>query len=100
MNRRQFLTSAGALAAASSIARLSPAATSSRPATTRAAEVIPDNLAWHDVRDWGVEGRAFDDTENYFDRLPARAKSIVRPDVWNLAHHTAGISTRFESDAE
>jgi hypothetical protein len=100
MNRRQFLATAGAFAATSTFARFSSAAPSSRSATTRATETIPDNLTWHDVRDWGVEGRAFDDTENYFDRLPARAKSVVRPEVWNLARNTAGISVRFETDAD
>ena len=28
---------------------------------------------WHDIRDFGVEGRPFDDTEVYYARLPARA---------------------------
>ena len=26
-----------------------------------------NELSWHDVRDWGVDGRGFDDTESYFD---------------------------------
>ena len=32
---------------------------------------------WADVRDWGVEGRGFNDNEAYFDRLPARAKGVA-----------------------
>jgi lysophospholipase L1-like esterase len=55
------------------------------------------DVVWHDVRDWGVEGRAFDDTENYFERLPKRAKEVVRPEVWSLAKNTAGMSARFRA---
>ncbi|MEZ6060370.1 MAG: SGNH/GDSL hydrolase family protein [Planctomycetaceae bacterium] len=58
-----------------------------------------DSLQWHDVREWGVEGRGFDDTVKYFDRLPARAESVVRDAVWNLSRHSAGMMTRFRTDA-
>jgi len=54
---------------------------------------------WADVRDWGVEGRGFNDTEAYFDRLPARAKGIVREAVWGLSRHSAGMMVRFRTDA-
>ncbi|MFN8705738.1 MAG: SGNH/GDSL hydrolase N-terminal domain-containing protein, partial [Planctomyces sp.] len=47
------------------------------------------SIEWHDVRDWGLEGRGFNDTEMYFDRLPARAKANVREAVWNLSRHSA-----------
>jgi hypothetical protein len=56
-------------------------------------------LVWHDVRDWGVEGRGWDDVERYYDRLPARAKGVVRDAVWNLSRHSAGMCTRFVTDA-
>src|SRR5439155_21209791 len=69
------------------------------PRATPRPATVPADLVWHDVRQWGVEGRAFDDTENYFDRLPARAKDVVRPEVWNLSHDSAGMSVRFETDA-
>lgn len=55
---------------------------------------------WYDVRDWGVEGRGFDDTAEYFDRLPARAKGVVRDAVWNLSRHSAGMMVRFRTDAQ
>src|SRR5450432_3397928 len=58
-----------------------------------------DDLIWHDVREWGIEGRGFADTENYFDRLPARAKGVVREEVWNLSRHSTGMSAHFETDA-
>ena len=56
-------------------------------------------LVWHDVRQWGVEGKGWTDTEHYFDRLPARANGVVREVVWNLSRHSTGLSVRFETDA-
>lgn len=60
---------------------------------------MPTDLIWHDLRDIGVEGRGFADSENFFDRLPARAKGVVRDAVWDLSRHTAGMSCRFQTDA-
>jgi lysophospholipase L1-like esterase len=31
--------------------------------------------------------------------LPAKAEGIVRPPVWSLSHHSAGIAVRFKTDA-
>jgi lysophospholipase L1-like esterase len=58
-----------------------------------------DSLAWHDIRNWGVEGKGWGETERFYDRLPARAKGKVRPPVWDLSRHSAGMAVRFESDA-
>jgi len=98
MNRRQFLASSAIALTSTSLLGASAATSqrSSEPAPTTTV-TIPDDLLWHDVREWGVEGRAFSDTENYFDRLPARAKSIVRKPLWDNSRHTAGMSVRFES---
>ncbi len=57
-------------------------------------------VAWYDAKDIGVEGRAWDDTETYYDRLPARAKELVRPPVWLLSQHSAGMCVRFTSNAQ
>jgi hypothetical protein len=54
---------------------------------------------WHDVREWGVEGKGWADTERPFDRLPARASGAVRDVIWNLSRHATGMSVRFETDA-
>jgi hypothetical protein len=58
-----------------------------------------DALAWHDVRNWGVEGKGWTDTERYFDRLPSKAEKTVPPPVWDLSRHSAGMLVRFETDA-
>lgn len=56
-------------------------------------------LTWHDVRDWGVEGKGWQETARYFDRLPAKAESVVRAPVWNLSRHSAGMVAHFRTDA-
>jgi len=85
--RRTFLVSPAALASATALFKL-PQAAADEPA-----------LQWADVRDWGVEGRAFNDTEAWFDRLPGRAKGVVRDAVWGLSRHSAGMLVHFRTDA-
>jgi lysophospholipase L1-like esterase len=98
ITRRRLLASTALTFATTALSRAAEPE-GSRPRPTVRPATVPADLAWHDVRDWGVEGRAFDDVENYFDRLPARAKGVVRPEVWNLSHDSAGMSVRFETDA-
>ena len=58
-----------------------------------------DATLWYDVRLAGVEGQGWAETAAPFDRLPAKAESLVRPDVWNLSRHSAGLCVRFITDA-
>lgn len=60
-----------------------------------------DNLEWHDVTTWGVEGRILPDQKRlrWFDRLPASAEGKVTPAVWNLSRDSAGMMARFQTDA-
>jgi len=93
VSRRQFLAfSAAALAAAETGRSWGAEAASVKPK-------LEDALAWRDVRDWGVEGRGWSDTERYFDRFPRKAKGVVRDAVWSLSRHSAGMCCRFETDA-
>ena len=66
-----------------------------------AQDKADDGIQWHDVQDWGVEGKGWaeTETEKYFDRLPARAQKTVRAPVWSLSRHSAGMLVRFETDA-
>lgn len=61
----------------------------------------PPEVVWHDVSQWGAEGQGWapSDLKAPFDRLPAKAEKIVRPPVWSLSRHSAGISFRFNTDA-
>ncbi len=58
-----------------------------------------DALEWHDIREFGIEGRGWDDTLRFYDRLPQRAQGVVPPPVWDLSRHSAGMLTRFEADS-
>jgi lysophospholipase L1-like esterase len=62
------------------------------PAETIAAD-------WRDARSLTVEGLAFKDTKDPWDRLPARAESVVRKEVWSLSRDSAGALVRFISNA-
>lgn len=97
VNRRQFLATTALAFSSPLLAQTVPTTAPSTQPTTK--PTIPSDLVWHDLRTWGVEGRGFADTENYFDRLPGRAKGVVREAVWNLSRHTAGMSSRFGTDA-
>ena len=58
-----------------------------------------DGIDWYNVQDWGVEGRGFAETKSYFDRLPAKSEAVVRKAVWGLSLHSAGMSSRFNTDS-
>jgi len=93
-NRRRFL----ALSATAIVA----AGFSHRVLGGEPAPIEPnleEGLAWYDVQQWGVEGRAWTDTKRYFDRLPAKAEGVVRGPVWSLSRHSAGMCVRFATDA-
>lgn len=64
-------------------------------------EVAAPEVAWHDVREWGVEGRAWGDEERarYFDRFPASAEATLRKKVWDLSRTPTGMLVLFETDA-
>lgn len=57
-------------------------------------------LRWYDIRPMGVEGRGFEDTESFYDRLPARAEGLVPEAVWELSRHSSGMSVRFMTDSK
>jgi len=71
------------------------------PASAATPPVVPP-LEWHDVKTWGVEGRAWTDMERlrWFDRFPSAAQSQVTPKVWDLSRDSAGMMVRFRTDAK
>jgi hypothetical protein len=64
-----------------------------------AAGVAQNPIRWSDVRQFGVEGRGWDDTKSFYDRLPAKAEDVVRKPVWDLSRNSAGMCVRFVTDA-
>ena len=77
-----------------------PAAKKSTPAA-KAKQAPEPALTWHDITQWGVEGRAFGDMERkrWFDRFPSAAEGKVTDAVWNLSRDSAGMMVRFKTDA-
>ena len=74
-----------------------------KPAPPKAAGGgIPADAAWHDVTQWGVEGRGWGEQERkrWFYRLPAKADGKVTPAVWSLSRDSAGMMVRFTTDAQ
>lgn len=65
-----------------------------------ALEKSEDGLQWYDIRAFGVEGRAYDDTKSFYDRWPARAEGVVPAPVWELGLRSAGMYTRFVTNAD
>ena len=94
LSRRQF---AGmALGTSASLAL------GSRHASAAANSTTEKGVTWYNVENWGIEGRGWqaDEMERFYSRLPAKAKGVVRPPVWGLSQHSAGMLTRFETDAK
>jgi hypothetical protein len=58
-----------------------------------------DGQLWYDGRLLLLEGRGWENTESYYDRLPASAKDKVRTPVWDLSHDSAGMCLRFVTEA-
>ena len=69
-------------------------------AATEITAVSEGGIDWYNVQDWGVEGRGFSETKSYYDRLPAKANGVVRGAVWSLSLHSAGMSSRFNTDSQ
>ena len=47
-----------------------------------------------------LEGQAWPkEVKSFYDRLPARAEQTLRPEVWNLSKHSAGLYIKFNSNA-
>ena len=62
--------------------------------------VVSNGVKWIDGRFLPIEGRAFDDVEHYYDRLPANVTTNVNRGVRSMKHHTAGMQFRFSTDSK
>jgi hypothetical protein len=58
-----------------------------------------EKFTWYDARAIGVEGKGWAQTEHFYDRLPAKAKGVVRDIIWQLSKNSAGMYVRFETDS-
>lgn len=62
--------------------------------------VVADGLEWIDGRTLPIEGRAFDDTDAYFHRLPSNVTTNVNDGVRWMKYHTTGMQFRFKTDSD
>lgn len=67
---------------------------------TARAQVDVTEPTWRTIEDATIEGRAWSDLDAPYDRLPARAKGVVREPVWQLQRDSAGLCARFVTDAK
>ena len=57
-------------------------------------------IVWIEASELGIAGKAWEDTEAPYDRLPAKAKEMVRSGVWELGKCSAGLNIPFTTDAD
>lgn len=94
MNRREFIVGG--------VVSLATARWLGGEALAQAVHLTPKvekDTHWYNVQDWGIEGKGWKETEKYYDRLPAKAKGVVRDVVWNLSRNSSGMVVRFATDS-
>ena len=62
--------------------------------------VVTNGVKWIDGRHLPIEGRAFDDVANYYDRLPANVTTNVNGGVRAMKNHSSGMQFRFTTDSK
>ena len=61
--------------------------------------VVSNGVKWVDGRYLPLEGRCFNDTAAYYDRLPAGVTTNVNIGVRGMKNHTSGMLFRFRTDS-
>jgi hypothetical protein len=59
----------------------------------------PDSLKYVKATEFQIIGKGFTDTQNPFERLPARLEGATRTPVWNLSKNCAGLAVRFKTNS-
>ncbi len=71
-----------------------------------AQDIIPlshdtaSHIEWYNALDIGLTGQFWKDLDQPYDRLPARARGVVRNPVWSLGTNTAGMSVLFKTNSQ
>lgn len=68
--------------------------------TTSLSSQVTTSYNWQDPSESiaKFEGQGWEHIA--YNRLPERAKDLIRPQVWELSHDSAGLGVRFETDAD
>jgi lysophospholipase L1-like esterase len=61
---------------------------------------VSGDFIWYSGTLFKIDGKGWDDTKSYYDRLPAKAEGSVTKDVWWLSHNSAGMAIHFVTDAD
>lgn len=56
-------------------------------------------LKYYDAAEFPLYGKATENTENRYERLPDSLKQVSRKPVWNLSRNSAGLAIRFCSNS-
>lgn len=59
----------------------------------------PEDFDWYDGSHFGVLNQGWRDVENTYDRLPLKAKNILKPNYWTLSKMSAGLAVRFKTNS-
>ncbi len=54
---------------------------------------------WYNAELFPLLGKASEETETRYERLPASLKEVSRPPVWHLGKNTSGLALRFRSNS-
>ena len=61
--------------------------------------VPEDSLKYIDAVNFPLIGKGFTDTQEHYDRLPARLEKITRQPVWDLSKNCSGLAVRFRTNS-
>ncbi len=64
------------------------------------ASVDTNGVKWIDGRCLPLEGKAFDDVDAFYDRLPRNVTTNVNGGVRSMKHHSSGLQFRFRTDSK
>lgn len=59
-----------------------------------------NGVKWIDGKYLPIEGRMFDDVDDWYDRLPSGVTTNVNAGVRNMKHNSAGLQFRFATDSK
>jgi hypothetical protein len=61
---------------------------------------LPQEPRWHDASKFTIAGKGWLDETRLYERFPMRAEGRIPENPWRQSLASAGVSIRFESDAE
>ena len=70
------------------------------PRMAVATAKVENGIKWIDGVNLPIEGRAFDNTAAYYDRLPKTVTTNVNAGVRGMLNHTTGMQLRFRTDSK